>query len=106
MSGWKTRVLGQLPTTEKIFECSHSPDDTWAAPSRPTTASIVQDLTGQIILEDEFAAAHGGFADVYRGVWYRANDLSPLKVSNIIGILIPPSLRYKIGSRKSAKTTI
>ena len=48
--------------------------------SRPTTASIVQDLTGQVILEDTFAAAHGGFADVYRGVWYRANDLGPLKV--------------------------
>lgn len=35
--------------------------------SRPTTSTYIPDLTGQVILQDRFAAAHGGFADVYIG---------------------------------------
>lgn len=66
----------------EIIERSDSTDDITTSPSRPTTASIVQDLTGQVFLEGAFAAAHGGFADVYRGLWYRcASDPSPQKVS-------------------------
>lgn len=52
--------------------------DTW----RPSSASdsLILDLTGQVTLQDRFAAAHGGFADVYIGFLDREQS-SPVKVS-------------------------
>jgi len=49
--------------------------------SRPSSASQIPDLTGQVTLQDRFAAAHGGFADVYIGLWQSSEGSKPLKVS-------------------------
>ena len=49
---------------------------------RPDSASNIPDLTGQVTLQDRFAAAHGGFADVYVGLWHREQS-NPLKVSRL-----------------------
>ncbi|KIM73779.1 hypothetical protein PILCRDRAFT_828831 [Piloderma croceum F 1598] len=65
----------QYRTSSEVIQHLHH---TLAA--RPSSASQIPDLTGQIILQDRFAAAHGGFADVYIALWHR-EQATPLKVA-------------------------
>ena len=58
-----------LPTARRLHETQ-----------RPSSASLVPDLTGQVTLQDRYAAAHGGFADVYIGTCHW-KQTRPLKVN-------------------------
>lgn len=66
----------QHRTSSEVIQHLHH---TLRVAARPSSASQILDLTGQIILQDRFAAAHGGFADVYIALWHR-EQATPLKV--------------------------
>ncbi|KAJ7715268.1 kinase-like domain-containing protein [Mycena metata] len=53
------------------FELPPTPNSVGADPGDPTTPL---DLTGQVRREGRYPQAHGGFADVWKGVWDRQPD--------------------------------